>query len=212
MRLIRYGIQLEALRSDHLEMVRLWRNQDYVRNNMQFNELLSRSDQRQWFAKLDPEKNLYWVIRTNDYPIGLIHVKNIDLDNCTGEAGIFIGEPSYLEMPQPMLAILFMMELSYFVVGLKELKAKIKSGNSHAIRFNEKLGYRLLDGQPEGFQYYAVDKIQFEEATRPLRNKAAQMFGDGVGVGTALPAAGLHRKILENIWQFSEDNFKVYSL
>ena len=39
MRLSRYGIVLESLTSDHLEMVRLWRNQEFVRCNMQFKEL-----------------------------------------------------------------------------------------------------------------------------------------------------------------------------
>lgn len=177
MRIERYGIVLESLGHDHLEMVRLWRNQDFVRTNMQFKELLSRSDQERWFNSLDQSKNLYWVIRYNDYPIGLIHIKNIDLEEAKGEAGIFIGEPSYLEMPQPMLAILLMMELGFSVLKLKTLLAKIKSGNFHAIRFNERLGYQLIPGQPEGFQYYQVNEGRFQEVTEKLRVSSGKMFG-----------------------------------
>jgi len=177
MRLLRYGVTLETLKSEHLEMVRLWRNQDYVRNNMQFKELLTRTDQQQWFNSMNQEANLFWVISFKDYPIGLIHIKDVDLDNLSGEAGVFIGEPSYLEMPQPMLAILFMMELAFYALGLKQLKAKIKSGNHHAISFNQKLGYKLVPGQQEGFQYYEASDADFQSVTKRIRSQSAHMYG-----------------------------------
>lgn len=195
MRLLRYGVLLESLKSEHLEMVRLWRNQEFVRCNMEFQDVLSRDDQKQWFSKLDPSNNLYWIIQYNDYPIGLIHIKNIDMEKGSGEAGVFVGEPSYLEMPQPMLAIIFMMELAFLILGLKELKAKIKSGNDHAIRFNEKLGYTLENNQPEGFQYYTVDRAQFEAKTEQLRASAKKMFGGKTGVRPSALDENLHRKL-----------------
>lgn len=199
MQLQRYGIQLESLRPDHLEMVRLWRNQDFIRNNMQFQGLLTREDQEKWFDNLDMEQNLYWVIRTHKYPIGLIHVKEIDLTIGEGEAGIFVGEPSYLEMPQPMLAILFMMELAFYALGLKRLKAKIRSGNTFAISFNLKLGYKLQPDQPSGFQYYTVDQSDFEQATEHLRAQSAKMFGSGTVVQNVSELNSLQSELLKGL-------------
>lgn len=195
MKLLRYGVLLESLKAEHLEMVRLWRNQEFVRSNMEFQEVLSREDQNRWFNQLDPSRNLYWIIEFNEYPIGLIHIKNIDLEAGSGEAGIFIGEPSYLEMPQPMLAIIFMMELAFLILGLKELRAKIKSGNEHAIRFNEKLGYTQQDEQPNGFQYYTANRAQFEAKTEHLRTSAKKMFGGKTGVRPSALDENLHRKL-----------------
>ncbi|MBI1286624.1 MAG: GNAT family N-acetyltransferase [Flavobacteriales bacterium] len=203
MRLQRYGIQLESLRPDHLEMVRLWRNQDYVRNNMQFQGLLTREDQEQWFTKLDSERNLYWVIRTHKYPIGLIHIKDIDISLAEGEAGIFVGEPSYLEMPQPMLAILFMMEMAFYALGLKRLKAKIRSGNSFAISFNLKLGYKLQPDQPSDFQYYTVNENDFEQATEHLRAQSAKMFGSGTVVQNVADLNSLQSDLLKGLLEQS---------
>ncbi len=177
MRLSRYGIVLETMTSDHLEMIRLWRNQDYIREKMHYQELLSRTDQQAWFKTLDKDTNLYWIIRFKNYPIGLVHIKDINLKERVGEAGIFIGEPSFLEMPQPMLAILFMMELAFYAFNLSHLKAKIHSQNHKAIRFNKQLGYQLMPDQPKGFQYYAVDKEQFENATHQLRSRSAKLYG-----------------------------------
>lgn len=199
MRLSRYGIVLELLAEDHLEMVRLWRNQEFVRCNMQYKELISREQQESWFSALDKECNLYWIIRTHDYPIGLIHIKNIDWDLKIGEAGVFVGEPSYLEMPQPMLAILFMMELGFFSLNLKQLKAKIRSGNTPAIDFNQKLGYSLIPNQPEGFQYYRVAKSEFQSATAKLRAQSKHMFGDQTLVEKVADIGELSNKLIKGL-------------
>jgi hypothetical protein len=81
-------------------------------------------------------------------------------------------------MPQPMLAILFMMELAFEALEFTKLKAKIRSGNTQAIEFNQKLGYQLLPGQPEGFQYYVVNQQEFNKATSKLRGQSSRMYGD----------------------------------
>lgn len=199
MRLERYGIQLESLNHDHLEMVRLWRNQDFVRTNMQFKEILSRADQELWFNALDSDSNLYWVIRYDHYPIGLIHIKNIDFGKAEGEAGIFIGEPSYLEMPQPMLAILLMMDLAFSVLKLKALLAKIKRGNTRAILFNKQLGYELMPNQPDGFQYYRVDANRFEHATHKLRASSSKMFDGNTSLYKPQSGKGLQWELAKSI-------------
>lgn len=207
MRLERYSVELESLRSVHLEMVRLWRNQDYVRQNMQFQQELTREDQEKWFENLDQELNLYWIIRSHGYPIGLIHVKNIDEDLTEGEAGIFVGEPSYLEMPQPMLAILFMMELSFLALGIKRLRAKIKSGNHRAISFNQKLGYELKPGQSQGFQYYYVGAEEFLNTTERIRAQSTHMFGDATLVTEIEKLNTLNSELIKGLSR-SDEHFR----
>ena len=181
MKIQRYGLVLETMEEDHLEMVRLWRNQDYIRSRMQFQKVLSSENQLQWFRGLDSQSNLYWVIRSNHYPIGLVHIKNMEGDS--GEAGVFVGEPSFLDTAQPMLAILMMMEIAFYIVGLTRLRAKIHHENYKAIRFNKDLGYELEPNQPDGFQYYSVTFEKFEAATKGLRLNAARMFGNKTGIG-----------------------------
>lgn len=182
MRVSRYGIELETLTAEHLEMVRLWRNQDYIRSRMQFQKVLTSEDQLRWFRQLDQKRNLYWVFRHNDYPIGLVHIKDVDADGLVGEAGVFTGAALYLESPQPMLAILFMMEIAFNVIGLQKLKAKIHHQNLKAIRFNLQLGYEVLPVQPEGFQYYEVDSERFERFTKNLRSDSVRLYGSGTSI------------------------------
>jgi len=208
MRLSRYGIVFESLTADHLEMVRLWRNQDYIREKMQVNRLLSRKDQEEWFRNLDSTNNVYWIIRYNQYPIGLIHIKDIVPDQMEGEAGIFIGEPSFLEMPQAMLAILFMMELGFFGLGLNRLKAKIHNENKKAIRFNLNLGYQLEPKQPDGFQYYSVIKEQFEVATETIRNSSIKTYGANTAIDVG-ESYSIWEKKLANLGADAKQYFKL---
>jgi len=182
MRISRYGIQFETLTTEHLEMVRLWRNQDYIRSRMQFQKVLNSEDQLRWFKQLDQKRNLYWVFRHSDYPIGLVHIKDIDAHGLVGEAGVFTGASLYLESPQPMLAILFMMEMAFNVIGLQKLKAKIHDTNVKAIRFNLQLGYVLMPDQSEGFQYYEVDCGRFERFTKNLRRDSVRLYGTGTSI------------------------------
>jgi len=182
MRVSRYGIELETLTAEHLEMVRLWRNQDYIRSRMQFQKVLNSEDQLLWFKQLDQKRNLYWVFRHNDYPVGLVHIKDVDAEGSVSEAGVFTGAALYLESPQPMLAILFMMEIAFNVIGLQKLKAKIHHSNKKAIRFNLQLGYELIPDQPEGFQYYEVDSERFDRFTKNLRRDSARLYGTATSI------------------------------
>lgn len=206
MKIHRYGIVLESLRPDDLEMVRLWRNQAFIRSNMEFTQIITREAQENWYHQLDEESNLYWIIRTHNYPIGLIHIKNIDWHTITGEAGVFIGEPSYLEMPQPMLAILLMMELAFKALSFNTLRAKIRSGNKRAVDFNMRLGYQLVPDQPEGFQYYQVNRGNFEIATKKLRERARHMYGGQTIVENSEVKTKLATKLIAGI-QDSESEF-----
>lgn len=175
--------------------------------NMHYQKLLSRNDQERWFSSLDMDRNLYWIFRTNGYPIGLIHIKDIDPIGKTGEAGIFVGESSYLEMPQPMLAILFMMELAFEALKLAQLKAKIHSANRHAISFNTQLGYQVIEGQPEGFRYYQVTAERFAQCTGRLRAQTAHMYGNLTSVSHVRSLGMLSGELVKGIVR-EDDYFK----
>lgn len=178
MKIVRYGITLELLNESHLEMVRAWRNADHVRTNMEYQELISEEAQQAWFEQLDPKCNFYAVMSTRDLPFGLIHIKNIDWEKSSGEAGIFVGDASFLQTSPPMLAILVLMDLAFHLLGLNLLQAKIQQGNSYAQDFNQKLGYRLAEGQEgNAYQYYEVNKATYLQTTHQIRQTATKMHG-----------------------------------
>lgn len=171
MQLRRYGIILDTLTSTDIELVRIWRNSDHVKENMKYRDYIDSSMQTKWFDELNRKNNFYFIIREKDVKIGLINLKEIDWEQGTAESGIFIGEKEYLNTPVPLLATVSIMEFAFDELQLKILKAKIAVTNLRAILYNEGIGYKKFEVQEdEAFHYYHVNHLQFLEATKNIRS------------------------------------------
>jgi UDP-4-amino-4,6-dideoxy-N-acetyl-beta-L-altrosamine N-acetyltransferase len=138
----KYGIELHSLTVNDLEMIRNWRNENFVRERMFFQEVISFEDQQKWFAQLD-ETMVYLCIQYQNKFIGLINVKNADWENGHGEAGIFIGVQHYLNSHIPMLAVLCLMDVFFEEFKFSKLIAHVRSDNKSALDFNKELGYTI---------------------------------------------------------------------
>jgi len=93
MKFFKYGITLERLREEDIELVRQWRNSDPVRLNMKYREIISPEKQREWFNSINNVNFHYVIIQYRGEKIGLLNDKNIDWETLTSETGIFIGRP-----------------------------------------------------------------------------------------------------------------------
>ena len=79
----KYNVKLERLKEESIESLRIWRNSDYVRSQMLYNEYITPEMQKKWFDKLDKEKNFYFILYINVEPVGVMQIKNIE--NNSGE-------------------------------------------------------------------------------------------------------------------------------
>ena len=165
-----YGIKLERLSSNDIELVRYWRNLDRVRFNMKFQDIITAEMQSNWFSNLDNVCNYYFIIKENDSKIGVVNLKDIDWNKKEAEAGIFIGDDQYLNTLTPILATISLMEFAFENLKLNSLRAKISSSNVKAILFNESIGYVKNHLQDDNdFHYYSTDENLFKSATKNIR-------------------------------------------
>ncbi|MCX6247531.1 MAG: GNAT family N-acetyltransferase [Bacteroidetes bacterium] len=166
----KYGITLERLKEGDIEMVRQWRNSDPVRLNMNYREIITRKQQREWFQSINNEKFHYVVIQYQGEKIGLLNDKNIDWDSLTSETGIFIGRPEFYHTFVPYLVSVAGIEYLFHLLGWKKQFAHIMRSNRNAIKYNLELGYRLCEGQKdEECQLYELTRESFEEAAGKIR-------------------------------------------
>ena len=86
--LSQYDIELQRLTRTDIELVRSWRNQDRIRNQMFYTDLITEQEQELWFHSVNNALNYYFLIVFKSKKIGLIHAKNIDLEVGYGEGGI----------------------------------------------------------------------------------------------------------------------------
>jgi len=170
MELNSYGIRLKRLAYEDIEMLRLWRNSEFVNQYMEFRGHITIEMQKKWFSNLDSDKDFYFVIYSNDYPIGLTEIKNI-IDG-VGNLGIFIADEVSLKIPMLTYKVIFtIIDFSLYKLNLVKIKASILKNNIRAIRFNESLGFKLLDDQEEiKNKIYELDEKTYDQRSKKIKN------------------------------------------
>lgn len=145
-----YGVKLVLLTYEKIEMVRQWRNDDKIRQFMEYRELITPEMQESWYSKLNNGvDNFYWIIQYKDEELGLINIKDVDYNNKTGESGVFIYTDKYLNTDIAYRAHLAMFDYVFNKIGLKYTYSHMLKSNLRAQRFALFLGNYLADGQED---------------------------------------------------------------
>jgi hypothetical protein len=177
MKFFKYGIILERLKEEDIELVRQWRNSDPVRLNMQYREIITAEQQKSWFQSVNNLENNYMMIHYQGEKIGLLNDKNIDWESRTSESGIFLGKTDYYSTFVPYLVSVAGIETTFLLLSWHKQYAGILRSNSNAIQFNLQLGYRLCEGEEEKeFQRFALTRSDFEQNAGKIR-KAVTVLG-----------------------------------
>lgn len=149
-----YGVTYHRLRPEHLEILRYWRNQEFIRNTMQFRDYITPAMQLRWFEKINNKFNYYFLIEHQGKKIGLINCKDTEPDSRVAEGGIFIWEKDYWGTPIPAFASLTLLQAVFEIFKTGEASvATVACDNKRALDFNFMLGYEIKEKTPDGNYY-----------------------------------------------------------
>ena len=206
-----YGIKLVRLNAKYLELVRTHRNSAVIQSAMEYRDYITADMQQKWFHSIDNEENNYALIFVKNEPIGLISGTQIDwANNITGNGGIFIWQPTYLESSYPAKASILMTDIGFFL-GMKTNYIKILKDNSKAIAFNLSLGYVLLPHQNDSYnQSYILTAEAYFNSVAKFR----KLIGAEGTIHFSIdnPADASQKRIVETIKNLPPDkaiNFKI---
>lgn len=149
MKLCKYGITLNRLREDDIELVRQKRNSPGIRKFMNYREHITPEMQKEWFHEIDNINNFYFVIEYKNEKIGLVNDKNINWEKKTAESGLFIWDKKYLNSALPFLASMLMFEAAYLFLDWHSAFIKVRKDNKKAISYNKSLGYITTEDLPD---------------------------------------------------------------
>jgi RimJ/RimL family protein N-acetyltransferase len=181
MKFFKYGITLERLKEEDIELVRQWRNSDPVRLNMKFREIISQDQQRKWFNSINNANFHYVIIQYKGVKIGLLNDKNIDWENLTSETGIFIGRPEFFHSTVPYRVSVAGIETLFHTLGWNKQYAHILSSNINSVKYNLRLGYRLCEGQENvDHQRYELTCESFDQTAGKIRKMVRSIAGDDI--------------------------------
>jgi RimJ/RimL family protein N-acetyltransferase len=138
-----FGISLRRITRSDIELIRTWRNQDFVRDQMFERELITEVQQVAWFDIVNNPFNYYFIIEVNEKPIGVIYAKNVNPESMVGEGGIFIGEQPFLTTDLPGRASILLLYFCFNKLSLSSSLIRVKKGNDVALAYNQTLGYSI---------------------------------------------------------------------
>ncbi len=171
------NIVFKRITRDDIELLRTWRNSVEVSQFMEYREYITPQMQEKWFKSVDNFNNLYFIIEYKGERIGLVNGKNIDWDNKSMEAGIFIASEKFLNTEVPLLSVLIFSELGVVTFGL-EAYAHILKSNKRAVRYNKFIGFKLCDGQEDvENQLYKLSKESYLKKAKFVRSAFYKLSG-----------------------------------
>lgn len=159
---IKYGITLRRLTKEDLELLRGWRNDPKIANQMNYREYITPRMQKKWFSSVNNPNNFYFIVIAEGKKIGLADLKEINYSNKTWEAGLFIYDDEFLGTLIPFQIFLAQYDFGFFDLGLKTCYGRVLKSNTNAIKFNAFFGYELEPGQ-EGLEHqkYVLPKERY---------------------------------------------------
>ena len=101
-------IKLRPILDSDTDNILRWRNSASVKSNFIYRRLLTAETHLNWLQNnVYVGKAIQYIIEVDEsnFPIGSIYLRDIDLQNESGELGIFIGEKEYIAKGYGKLAI-----------------------------------------------------------------------------------------------------------
>ena len=146
-----YQVVLVPVNEQHLQLLRQWRNSEHVKQFMLTQDEITWEQQLAWFAHIRRARNQkHYVIQYRQQLIGSCNIKV--RGNCTDiegakhfELGLYIGEAKYLANIIAFAPTLVLNDFCFKQLNAEQLHAVVKPENHAALRYNEKLGYKVTD-------------------------------------------------------------------
>ena len=149
----RYGLDFRLVDSgEDLETLRVFRNMPFVRQEMFCRAEIDVQTHHNWFSSLDRSKNFNFLYGQGGIDIGTVNLKNVDTTAGIAECGICVGNPSFLNNPLNIAALLFIYEYAFSNLYLQCLQAHIRPANIKAIKMNLSLGFKLEDSTANSYR------------------------------------------------------------
>jgi len=130
---------------DNLELLRQWRNSEFVRSKMIHRDTITKEEQLKWYQSINNINNLYYVAHFKNEPFAMVNFKNIQWEQHTAEAGVFVGNETYLSTETPALGGLLLSFFTLNALGFIKLTSKTLAENLTASSYNSSLGYTISE-------------------------------------------------------------------
>lgn len=123
------------MQDSDVEKVRRGRNQDFVRKNHFYQDIISEDEHRQWYEGVARTRDYYLMISNGRQDVGMVYLKNITEDFNSGHMGLFFWDKQALHTRLPLLACIVYADFFFESVGLQNMEAFVRPDNTTVLNF-----------------------------------------------------------------------------
>jgi RimJ/RimL family protein N-acetyltransferase len=157
----KYGFKFTRANEGNIELIRNWRNSEFVSSNMLSQSHISFEEQVNWFKNLDKDNNYYYIAQNStslEY-IGVAYVKLIG--NNVGEPGFYLVKEEFENTSVSIIIQFAFLDFTFNTLGLELLPTKIKKDNINAYKFNLAFCKLIQEKSTEDIYYFEISKENY---------------------------------------------------
>lgn len=136
---------LRPIQMEDTPLIVKWRNNENVRNNFVFQETFTNEMHEEWMrTKVASGDVVQYIIveKKENFPIGSIFFRNIDLKNHSAEYGIFIGEDLARGKGYGSEAARLFIDFGFSQLDLHRIMLRVFADNIQAIHSYHNAGFQ----------------------------------------------------------------------
>jgi RimJ/RimL family protein N-acetyltransferase len=138
------GVDLRRMSAVDAEQVRQWRNSSVLQSYLHHPKQISYEQQQAWFQTLDKERNYHFIIVYNGADVGFCSIKNLDVEQQSGEPGIFIVDETQLSSPLGVAVLITLLEFGYQHLGICNYYGHVLKSNVRAYTNYQAIGAEII--------------------------------------------------------------------
>jgi len=165
----KFNITLRRVGFNDLELLRGWRNSDYVNKRMVFTEFITKEMQEKWFESINNDFNYYFIAEFNNESVGVINIKNIN--NNVGEGAIYLASDKFENTHIVARMVLCFNDYVFDELKLDLICSHVKRDNAKAI--SSTIGQGGIEEKKKStpeYIYFKIKRENYINKTIKLRN------------------------------------------
>lgn len=137
------GVRLRPMTILDQELVLKWRS-DYAIGRVMYSQIhdANINSQINWFRRISVSKShKYWIIERRNFPIGVVNLANISLENSRADWAFYVGESQFRGTGVGALVEYAIIYYVFNVLKLNKLCCQVLSNNVDVAKMHRKFGF-----------------------------------------------------------------------
>ncbi len=173
------GHTFTRLEKSKIELLRNWRNADWIRPFMHYTEYITPHMQEQWFISINNSNNWYFIIEKDRVPIGCVFLRDIKKnDKVSAEPGIIMASADETLMVSVGTSMLFQGLIGFQLFGLKSFVSHQYKKHSRSLSNQFHLGSNITGNYGEDSVFAEGTCERFEVKGKKIRHALQTVTGE----------------------------------